>query len=141
MRKTASQIAHDVLLKLSQQEYPIELGKHHDVNPLESSVLRGVGTVGGGALGGLFGGAAGSGLGAALRAFPGQEPTSAIGKALTKVVQNPVGRGLSHLLPYAGLAAGLYTGARSGYNAFDVGSELTNEDIQRMLDESARRLS
>jgi hypothetical protein len=135
MRKTATEIACAVISKVSSQYQTT------GPNDFGANVTQGLGTVGGSLLGGLFGGAAGAGLGSAIRGFPGQEPTSAVGKALTKVVQNPVGKGIATALPYAGLLAGLYTGGRSGYNAFDVGDKLTNEDVQRMLDMYAQRLS
>jgi hypothetical protein len=136
MKKTATEIASQVLAKLAESENP-----HYELDPPGNAVMKGVGTVGGGVLGGLFGGAAGAGLGSAIRSFPGYEPTSRVGKALSKTIQNPVGRGIATALPYLGLGTGMLTGARKGHQLFNVGSELTEDDVRRILEAYAQRVS
>jgi hypothetical protein len=136
MKKTATEIASQVLAKLAEQEAP-----HLNLAPGENAVMKGVGTIGGGVLGGLFGGAAGAGLGSAIRSFPGYEPTSRVGKALSKSIRNPVGRGIATALPYLGLGTGAITGARKGYQLFNVGPELTEDDVQSILEAYAQRVS
>lgn len=139
MNKTAKQIAHDVLDKLTQEKnFAIDLPEEVVT---EYPALKGMGTVGGGLLGGLFGGSAGAGLGSSIRNFPGFKPTNAVSRLLSKTIHNPVGHGISYVLPFLGLGAGMYTGGRSGYRAFDVDKELTDEDIARILDASAQRIS
>jgi len=136
MKKTAEEIAGQVLIKLGEQE-----DSHINLAPAGSMALRGVGTVGGGILGGLFGGAAGAGLCSDIRSLPGYEPTSRVSKPLSKSIHNPVGRGVATALPYLGLGTGALTGARKGHQLFNTGPELTEEDFQSILEAYAQRVS
>lgn len=136
MRKTASQIADTVLYKLAAPG----LADGIDVSAPANTATRITGGIGGGILGTLFGGAAGSAIGSTMLGFPGYESESAIGKGLARVVQNPIGRGVAKSLPYVGALTGLVTGARGGSHLFDVGTTISDEDLQRVIDAYAEKV-
>jgi len=140
MKKSATEIAYYVLLKLAEPKR--ESLEDYIKNIPSTRIMRGVGAGGGGLLGGLFGGAAGAGLGSAIREFPGYVPKTQAVKLLTKTIRNPMSRGIANALPFLGLGAGAVTGAHSGYKLFDVpGPKLTEKDVKRILAAYAERIS
>ena len=129
MKKTATEIAEYVLAKLAEDA-------ESETIPPANIAMRGLGIAGGGVIGGLLGGAAGAGLGSSLRSCPGYAPLSRISKALSKTFRNPAVKGVATALPYLGIGSGAIAGARKGHQLLNVGPELGEEDIHRILEEA-----
>jgi hypothetical protein len=125
MKKTAEQIAYEVLAKLAEDG---------NLHPQVQDLLRGAGMLGGGAIGTTLGGLAGAGIGSSIRSFPGYETTHQVPRALGKVINNPATRGFSKVLPFLGMGTGLLAGARKGHDLFEDKPEITTQDLQFILD-------